>query len=116
MPCSSTRCPGRPPYVLFPLTAGLPLMGSRSCCANSPSGLREIPPLSTPPPPLLWRSVTISVTKILLGVTIFSELGIFHYGPLFPSGGHSLCANSVGFGIFPRGFELLVRCAKILFP
>ena len=37
MPCSSTRCPGRPPYVLFPLTAGLPLMGSRSCCANPPS-------------------------------------------------------------------------------
>ena len=30
MPCSSTRCPGCPPYVLFPLTAGLPLMGSRS--------------------------------------------------------------------------------------
>ena len=26
MPCSSPRCPGRPPYVLFPLTAGLPLM------------------------------------------------------------------------------------------
>ena len=23
MPCSSTRCPGRPPYVLFPLTASL---------------------------------------------------------------------------------------------
>ena len=44
MPCSSTHCPGRPPYVLFPLTAGLPLMGSRSCCANSPSGLRETPP------------------------------------------------------------------------
>ena len=41
MPCSSTRCPGRPPYVLFPLTAGLPPMGSRSCCAHSPSGLRE---------------------------------------------------------------------------
>ena len=39
MPCSSTRCPGRPPYVLFPLTAGLPLMGSRSCCANSLSVL-----------------------------------------------------------------------------
>ena len=46
VPCSSTRCPGRPPYVLFPLTAGLPLMDSHSCCANSPSGLRE-----TPPPP-----------------------------------------------------------------
>ena len=30
MPCSSTRCPGRPPYVLFTLTAGLPLMGSSS--------------------------------------------------------------------------------------
>ena len=44
VPCSSTRCPGRPPYVLFSLTAGLPLMGSRSCCANSPSGLRETPP------------------------------------------------------------------------
>ena len=44
MPCSSTRCPARPPYVLFPLTVGLPLMGSRSCCANSPSGLRETPP------------------------------------------------------------------------
>ena len=24
MPCFATRCPGRPPYVLFPLTAGLP--------------------------------------------------------------------------------------------
>ena len=44
MPCSSMRCPGRPPYVLFPLTAGLPLMGSRSCCAHSPSGLRETHP------------------------------------------------------------------------
>ena len=44
VPCSSTRCPGRPPYVLFPLTAGLPLMGSRSCGANNPSGLRETPP------------------------------------------------------------------------
>ena len=28
----------------FPLTAGLPLVGSPSCCANSPSGLRETPP------------------------------------------------------------------------
>ena len=36
MPCSSTRCPGRPPYVLFPLTVGLPLMGSRSCCSPTP--------------------------------------------------------------------------------
>ena len=44
MPCSSTRCLGRPPYVLFPLAVGLPLMGSRSCCANSPSALRETPP------------------------------------------------------------------------
>ena len=40
MPCSSTRCSGRPPYVPFPLTAGVPLMGSCSCCTNSPSGLR----------------------------------------------------------------------------
>ena len=47
------RCPApprvvpvRPPQVPFPLTAGLPLMGSRSCRANSPSALRE-----TPPPP-----------------------------------------------------------------
>ena len=48
MPCSSTRCPSRRPYVLFPVTADLPLMGSRSCCANSPSGLRETPP--SPPP------------------------------------------------------------------
>ena len=24
MPCFSTLCPGRPPYVLFPLTAGAP--------------------------------------------------------------------------------------------
>ena len=30
--------------VPFPLTAGLPLVGSPSCCANSPSGLRETPP------------------------------------------------------------------------
>ena len=29
--------------VPFPLTAGLPLMGSPSCCANSPSGLQETP-------------------------------------------------------------------------
>ena len=36
MPCFSTRCPGRPPYVLFPLTAGLPLMGSHSCCTKQP--------------------------------------------------------------------------------
>ena len=41
---STTRCPGRPPYAPFPLTAGLPLMGSHSCCANSPSGLWETPP------------------------------------------------------------------------
>ena len=41
MPCSSTRCPDRPPYVPFPLTAGRPLMGYRSGCANSPSGLRS---------------------------------------------------------------------------
>ena len=39
-----TRCPDRSPYVPFPLTADLPLMGSRSCCANSPSGLRETAP------------------------------------------------------------------------
>ena len=32
------------------------------------------------------------------------------------SWGQSLCANSVGFGIFPGVFELFVRCAKILFP
>ena len=32
------------------------------------------------------------------------------------SRGHSLCANSVGFGIFAGVFELFVRCAKILFP
>ena len=43
VPCSSTLCPDHPPCVLFPLTAGLPLMGSR-CCANGPSGLRETPP------------------------------------------------------------------------
>ena len=30
----------------FALTAGLPLVGSPSCCANSPSGLWETPPLS----------------------------------------------------------------------
>ena len=30
--------------VPFPLTAGLPLVGTPSCCANSPSGLRETPP------------------------------------------------------------------------
>ena len=41
VPCS-TRCPDRPPHVDF--TAALPLVGSRSCCANSPSGLRETPP------------------------------------------------------------------------
>ena len=32
------------------------------------------------------------------------------------SRGHSLCANSVGFGIFPGVFELFVRCTKISFP
>ena len=36
MPCSSTRCPGRPPYVLFPLTAGQ--QGKRG---NQNSGNRE---------------------------------------------------------------------------
>ena len=46
MSCSSTCCPGRASYVPFSLTAGQPLVGSRSCCANSPSGLQE-----TPPPP-----------------------------------------------------------------
>ena len=30
--------------VPFPLMAGLPLVGSPSCCTNSPSGLRETPP------------------------------------------------------------------------
>ena len=30
--------------VPFPLMAGLPLVGTPSCCANSPSGLREAPP------------------------------------------------------------------------
>ena len=30
--------------------------------------------------------------------------------------GYSVCANAVGFGILPGGFELLVQCAKILFP
>ena len=30
--------------VPFPLTAGLPLVGSPSCCENNPSGLRETPP------------------------------------------------------------------------
>ena len=48
MPCSSTRCPGRPPYVLFPFKASLPLMGSRSCCANSPSGPHPRPKSSRP--------------------------------------------------------------------
>ena len=57
MPCSSTRCPGRPPYVLFSLTAGLPLMGSRSCCANGPSGLRETPPLMPVEQGLPWHPV-----------------------------------------------------------
>ena len=27
--------------------------------------------------------------------------------------GHSLCANTVGFGTFPGFYELLVQCAKI---
>ena len=30
--------------VPFPLTAGLPLVGSPSCCANSPFALRETSP------------------------------------------------------------------------
>ena len=29
------------------------------------------------------------------------------------SRGHSLCANTVGFGTFPGFYELLVQCAKI---
>ena len=50
--CVRPRCPVPPRvvpnvhHIPFLLTAGLPLVGSRSCCANSPSGLRE-----TPPPP-----------------------------------------------------------------
>ena len=32
------------------------------------------------------------------------------------SQGHSLCAISVGFGIFPGVFELFIRCAKISSP
>ena len=36
MPCSSTRCLGRPPYVLFPLTAGLPLIDSRFLLRKQP--------------------------------------------------------------------------------
>ena len=81
MPCSSTRCHGRPPYVLFPLTAGLPLMGSHSCCANSPSGLRETPHLmpveqglpwhpvaGTPPPVSSEQSSKITVrTEVFVG-------------------------------------------------
>ena len=30
--------------VPFPITAGLPLVGTPSCCTNSPSGLWETPP------------------------------------------------------------------------
>ena len=57
MPCSSTRCPGRPPYVLSPLMVGLPLMGSHSCCANSSSGLRETRHLMPVEQGLPWHPV-----------------------------------------------------------
>ena len=57
MPCFSTRCPGRLPYVLFPLMAGLHLMGSRSCCANSPSGLRDTTHLMPVEQGLPWHPV-----------------------------------------------------------
>ena len=50
MPCSSTRCPGRPPHLPFPLTAGLPLVGSSSCCANSPIWAAGDNPHLMPPP------------------------------------------------------------------
>ena len=64
MPCSSTCCPGHPPYVLFPLTAGLPLMGSRSYCANSPFGLRETPPHLMPVEQgLPWHPVATGVAS-----------------------------------------------------
>ena len=32
---------------------------------------------------------------------------------IYISRGHSLCANTVGFGTFTGFFELLVQCAKI---
>ena len=53
MPCCSTRCPGRPPFVLFPLTAGLPLMGSRSNIAAKSQYITtpSAPPPGSEPPP-----------------------------------------------------------------
>ena len=39
-----------------------------------------------------------------------------HSGNPHISRGHSLCANTVGFDLFPGVFELFIRCAKISFP
>ena len=54
MPCSSTRCPGRPPYVLFPLTVGLPLMGSHPPRRVGHT-LRKDPDQGIVPPPALLQ-------------------------------------------------------------
>ena len=37
-----------------------------------------------------------------------------HQSPWHISRGHSVCTNSVGFGIFPGVFALFVRCTKML--
>ena len=90
MPCSSTRCPGRPPYVLFPLTAGLPPMGSRSCCANSPSELNVEG---------LCRVETLSIILCVFFTT--RDLQLHRHGPAVkaiqpPQGLHSfLLGHSV---------------------
>ena len=50
--------------VRFPLTAGLPLVGSPSCSANRPSGLRETTPPDAPPKTMPTYLDTISPLKI----------------------------------------------------
>ena len=57
MPCFSTRCPGRPPYVLFPLMAGLPLMGSAPVAQTAHLGCGRHPHLMPVEQGLPWHPV-----------------------------------------------------------
>ena len=79
MPCFSTRCPGRPPYVLFPLTAGLPLMGSCSCCASSPCGLWGTPVEQGLP----WHPVATGLAGQAIPFVVATSHPL-HSGSLFP--------------------------------
>ena len=73
--------------------AGLWIRQGRGGCGRSLSPAD----LGRPDPSCLWKE---GATKAQFNI----------------SRPHSLCANAVGFGIFPGVFQLFIRCAKILFP